>query len=229
MSDVISTARKPSSAARLAMMVVLVGLALAGCVRVQVGMAVSGDDMVSGEVVLATIPGSPGDKGPRPEAPESLKSRVSSEAYDVQGYTGSKVRFNALSFDELKQLAAAMSGSPNQFSFGFRRTGNLVALSGQVDLTQVPKDRSDIKIKVTFPGPVTQVDAAGKNDGDTVEWAPKPGSVTQLSATAQSNQSGSPWFTWMWLVALGGAVVAGLVGWLAYYAHRRNARAASEG
>lgn len=214
------------SASRVVGLVVLFGVlvcSLAGCIRVHAALAVSPDDRVSGELIVATYQVNDQDNGPALTIPPELSDRVRTEKYAVEGYVGQKVTFNDLRFVDLTQLVQTISEA-KQYRLSLRRAGDLVTLAGSIDLTQVPQDKADVQIKVAFPGSVTKTN--GDEDGGTVSWSPKPRSVTEFNAIAEySSADGNSWVKWALLVG-GSALLAALVATLlALIAHRRSVSA----
>ncbi|MFL6123553.1 DUF3153 domain-containing protein [Actinophytocola sp.] len=196
---------------------------LSGCLRVHAALAVSPDDKVSGELIVATVQTNDQDNGPTLTIPPELNDRVRTEKYLQDGYVGQRVTFSGLRFVDLAQLVQTIS-EVKQYRLSLRRAGDLVTLAGSIDLTQVPADRADVQIKIAFPGSVIRTD--GDEDKGTVSWSPKPTSVTEFNAVAQySSDGGNSWVRWALLVggaALLAAVVATL---LALIAHRRSVSA----
>ncbi|GAB1514245.1 LppM family (lipo)protein [Actinophytocola sp. KF-1] len=195
-------------------------LSLTGCLRVHAAIAVSPDDLVSGELIVAALPVSEQDNGPPLTIPPELSDRVQAEKYAQDGYVGQKVTFTDLRFTDVQTLVETISEA-DEFRLSFRRAGDLVTLAGSVDLMQVPKDRADVQIKVAFPGSVTRTN--GDEDGGTISWSPKPAAVTEFDAIAQySDTDGESLTKWVTIVgggALGAALIAAL---LALIAHRRS-------
>ena len=211
------------NASRVVGLVVLFGVlvcSLSGCIRVHAALAVSPDDRVSGELIIATYGVSDQDTGPKLTIPPELSDRVRAEKYAVEGYVGQKVTFSNLRFVDLTQLVQTISEA-KQYRLSLRRAGDLVTLAGSIDLTQVPEDKADIQIKIAFPGSVTRTN--GDEDNGTVSWSPKPRSVTEFDAIAQySTSGGDSWVKWALLVG-GAALLAALVATLlALIAHRRS-------
>lgn len=206
------------------MLATLTALALSGCVRVQAALAVSEDDLVSGQVVIASIATGQDDKGPALTVVPELANRVKAAAYSADGYVGNRVEFQDLTFAEVALLSQTLTVG-KQYRLNFRRSGDLVTMSGSVDLSELPADRADVQLKVAFPGSVVQTN--GANDNGTVSWSPKPGAATEFLATVQyNNQSGVSWTKWMALVGAIAVAVALLVVALALFTHRRGRRAA---
>ncbi|MFD7657780.1 LppM family (lipo)protein [Actinosynnema sp. NPDC059797] len=212
----------PRASALLLPVLLLAAFALTGCVRLHAAMAVSQDDRVSGEITAATPPTRDNDPGPQLKVPEELAGRVTTQPYHQDDYVGTRLSFSALTFDEVKVLATATSASSSRYQLAFRRSGDLVTLSGSVDLTQVPPERADVQVKIAFPGEV--IDTNGREeDNATIAWAPKPGQASMITATVRyAGANAVSYFGWTMLVAglTGGAALIVLV--LALVSHRRN-------
>lgn len=209
-------------ARRLLGLVVLCGVllvTLSGCVRIHAALAVSSDDLISGELVIAALPANKDDNGPSLTVPPELAEKVRTEPYTADGYVGQKVTLTGLRFNDLAVLVDSIS-TQRQYRLSFRRSGELVTLAGSIDLTRVPKERADVQVKIAFPGRITRTN--GDNTDGTISWEPKPGSVTEFSTTAQySDESGISWTQWVAMVAGGAMGVAVLVVLLALFTHRR--------
>ncbi|WP_018686261.1 DUF3153 domain-containing protein [Actinokineospora enzanensis] len=199
-------------------------LTLSGCVRVQAALAVTEDDLVSGQLVIASVAAKQGDTGPTLTVPPELDGKVTTQLYTADGYVGQTVSFQGLSFADITLLSDSITEG-KQYRLSFRRSGDLVTMAGSVDLTELPADRSDVQIKVSFPGTIRHTD--GINDNGTVTWKPKPGAVTEFDATVQyTDTSGVSWTKWVLIVGSSAIGVALLVLALAYFTHRRADRAA---
>lgn len=207
---------------RLLGLVVLCGVllvTLSGCVRIHAALAVSSDDLISGELVIAALPVNKEDDGPSLTVPPELAEKVRTEPYTADGYVGQKVTLTGLRFNDLTVLVDSIS-TLQQYRLSFRRSGELVTLAGSIDLTRVPKERADVQVKIAFPGRITRTN--GDNTDGTISWSPKPAAVTEFSATAQySDQSGVSWTQWVVMVAGGALGVSILVVLLALFTHRR--------
>lgn len=207
------------------MLGVLAMLSLSGCVRVRAAMAVSPNDLVSGEVVIAALPTRAGDTGPELDIPDNVKSRVSTKKYNLDGYVGNTVSFHDLTFDEIRELSSGINPNTQHFQMTFRRSGDLVTMSGSVDLTGLPSDKADVQVKLAFPGRVTKTD--GIDEDGAITWKPKAGEVTEFTATAEYSTKGqSSWTRWVMIVAASAIGVAFLVAILAFAARRLSLRQA---
>src|SRR5436309_1668609 len=99
----------PSSRLPLLLLgLVLAALALGGCARVQAALAVQPDDTVTGQVVVATPQTGPDDRGPAITLPPDLQPDVDMSSYQQDGYVGSVVRFDGLTFDQTARLTQAV-------------------------------------------------------------------------------------------------------------------------
>lgn len=198
-------------------------LSLTGCLRIHAALAVSPEDLVSGELIVASMPVSEQDNGPLLTIPPELTDRVQAEKYTLDGYVGQKVKFSGLRFTDVATLVESISES-DEFRLSFRRAGDRVTLAGSVDLTQVPKERADIQIKIAFPGSVTRTD--GDEDDGTISWSPKPTAVTEFNAIVQySDSGGDSLMKWVMLVGGGALLAAVVAALLALIAHRRSVSA----
>lgn len=206
----------------LPLLVVMV-LPLTGCIRMRAALEVSPQDTVSGEVTIATLAAGGDDTGPELNVPTELAGRVTTTAYNADGYVGQTIEFEQLSFDEVKTLAGGLSTWSSRYQLNFRRSGGLMSLSGSADLNQLPSDRADFQLKIALPGSIMRTN--GIPDGDVITWTPKPGGVTEFVATAEySDVAQVSWSNWALIVGGGSLLVSVLVGFLAHAAHRRNIR-----
>ncbi|MEV0342312.1 DUF3153 domain-containing protein [Nocardia sp. NPDC050713] len=211
--------RAPRTRVRVAagvLLAVLLAPMLAGCLRVQVSMGVSSNDRVSGRIIAAVVPASPEDKGPQLKAPETLAAKVRVEPYNQDGYLGSKVFFEDLSFGEVQQLGMLSDQTQGMFQLNFKRTGDLVSLEGRVDLKSVPPHGSDVQFTIAFPARVAKTN--GNREGDsTVSWKLPPGEVSRVLAEVHYADPNTRSFAG-WAGIVGGITlaVAAIVAAMAY-------------
>jgi hypothetical protein len=200
---------------------------LTGCLRAQLTMGVSSSDQVTGQLVVA-VPR--GGTPPTLTVPAGLGSAVTVDPYSQDGYTGSVVRFTALSFAQLQLLSGLSADAAGAFSLNLRRSGDIVTLDGTVDLTKVTADGADVTIKISFPSPVTTTN--GTPDGTSgITWTTakdgtlKVGQSNQLQASVRYDDPTTRSFT-QWALILGGIVlgVALLVAVIAVLARDRSPR-----
>lgn len=192
----------------LAVLVVLVGIVGTGCVRVRAGLAVSTDDLVSGQVDIGTPDGGPDRTGPPIRVPPDLAGDVSVTRYEQDGYVGSRLNFSDLTFDETSRVLPSVSPTTTSaVGVQLRRIGDRVVVSGQVDLTRVAAESADVQLKMAFPGTVRQTD--GTVSQGVVSWTFPPGAVTDVNAVVEYPDPDAPsWVTWaLLLFALVGVAV----------------------
>jgi hypothetical protein len=197
---------------------------LAGCLRVQVSMGVSSNDRVSGRIVVAVVPADDKDKGPQLKVPGTLTAKVRVEPYTQDGYVGSQVYFDDLTFGEVSELGGLSSQTQGMFTLQFVRTGDLVTLNGRADLKSVPPQGSDIQFTVAFPARVATTN--GTRDGDSVvSWKLPAGDVSTVHAEASYADPNTRSFAG-WAGIVGGITlaVAALVAVIAYMARNPTPR-----
>jgi hypothetical protein len=205
----------------MAIGLIAIGLLAGGCVRVHAALAVSSTDLVSGDVVIASVPSAGNTKGPQVNIPATMASRVTDKSYAANGYVGNEVTFKDMTFQEMTALAAAISNENASYHLRFVRSGNLVTMDGSVDLSGLPVTGVDVQLKVNLPGPVTHTD--GVRSDQAVSWTMTPGKVTSFSVTDQYSLGNSRGWRF-WATALGGgiAVISVFLVLLALWARRRN-------
>jgi hypothetical protein len=210
----------------LILLMPLIVVMLGGCLTTKTSLTISGDDRVSGEVLIATQ--TVGGQAPfRPQPPEELADRVHITPYSANGRSGSQLSFNGLTFQETEQLSQALGPSGTRYRMRLSRAGSLVTFEASADLTPLANTDSSFVVEVSAPGEITTTN--GQESAGVVSWAPEPGEVTQMSATYQfSGSNNQEWFGWA--VLLGGLTlgVAILVAVLAQQAHERARRASGD-
>ena len=203
----------------LLLALILVGTALGGCARVRAALALQPDDTVTGEIVVATPERGPDDTGPPIAVPANLKSDVDVSEYRQDGYAGSVLRFDSLTFDEVPQLIQAVGPGAGAVQFQLRRAGNRVQVSGRVDLKTVSVDRADFQLKISFPGDVLDTD--GDDDAGTVSWNFTPGEVGDFNAVVAYDDPNAP-SPVNWTIGLGLLVAVAAAGTIWYARRTRN-------
>lgn len=200
------------SRAALAVLVVLAALLLGGCLHADTSVTLTENDTASGEVVLTTE--TPDGKVPfhlRP--PDSLADRVQVTPVREGGRVGSRLAFRDLDFQEVEELANALSPVDSRYKVQLKRNGSLVDFSASVDLTPLADTDSSVRIEVGAPGEITTTN--GRESSGVVSWSPEPGEVTQLNATFQYAGAGTGEWTLGAIIvgalALTGVVVIGLM------------------
>jgi phosphatidylinositol mannoside-binding LppM-like protein len=204
----------------VALLAVLVVLSLSGCVRIHAALAVSQDDLVSGDVIIAALTSRQGDAGPPLTIVPELADKVRTERYVQDGYVGQKLTFTDMRFADMTLLVETIT-TGKQYRLSFRRSGDLVSMNGSMDLTQLPPEQADVQIRMAFPGAINRTN--GLNEEGTVIWQPKPGAVTEFNVTAEyTDTSGVSWTRWVMIVGGSAVGVALIVLVLALFTHRRS-------
>lgn len=221
----------PRSARRLAALTLLAVLAivtLSGCVRIQAGLRVSQDDLVTGDLLIAALASKPGDTGPVLTIVPELADKVRAEPYNQDGYVGQRLFLTELRFSDVALLAETIT-TGKQYRMSFRRSGDLVSMNGSIDLTQLPADKAEVQIKIAIPGTINRTN--GLNEDGLISWEPKSGAVTEFGVTAEyTDLSGGSWTRWVLIVGGSAIGVAVIVLALALFTHRRTrAQLAAEG
>ncbi|MGU3434093.1 LppM family (lipo)protein [Actinomycetes bacterium M1A6_2h] len=195
---------------------VLVAPLLAGCLRVQVSMGVSANDRVSGQIVAATVKTSDSDTGPTLDPPDSIAAKIRVQPYDSDGYVGSEAFFSDLTFGDVQQLAALSDQSAGAYQLTLTRAGDLVTLAGQVDLTSVPVQGTDVQFTIAFPARVATTN--GTRDGDNiVTWKFPAGENSTVRAEVRYSDPNTRSFAG-WAGIVGGVTigVAAIIAGMAY-------------
>lgn len=207
------SAAGPARRAVAALLVLVAALTLAsGCSRVQAALAVQPDDTVRGEIVLATPARSAEDPGPPVTIPTGLDVDV--RAYRDEDYTGSRLSFSDLTFEDVSLLTSVVGGADQRVQFTLRRVGNRVLAEGAADLATVSANRADFQLKITFPGEVLEAD--GETDGATVTWTFEPGQKGDIRAVASFvDPDGPSTLLWTGVLACLVTAAAGAAVWLA--------------
>ncbi|MCE7012017.1 DUF3153 domain-containing protein [Kibdelosporangium philippinense] len=205
-------------------LLLLLALSLSGCVRVRAAMAVDANDLISGTLEIATVQVKPEEVGPALNVPAELSSQVTMEPYKADGYVGQTVRFNQLSFDQMRTLTESISSFTSRYRLNFRRSGDIVSLAGVADLSQLRPDGVDVQLKIAFPGPIGRTNGELEMDSN-ISWKLNAGRITDITATSQySSGSGMSWMRWVLLVGAGAVGTALIVLALALFTHRHNRR-----
>jgi len=201
---------------------------LTGCVKLDVDLTVGTNDKVSGTYIigidrsLLKFTGQDADALYQQLSSEfdstTLPAGASAktEKYDQGDFVGAKITINDLPIDSLGSLNGN-TGQTGSDQFSLTHEGDLYQFHATVDTSSsdtsvsVPESvtaNAEIRIKMTFPGEVTQTN--GTKDGASVTWEPKLGQTADLTATAKDSGGGggSGGSSNGWLIGL--AVLAGL-------------------
>lgn len=166
-------------------------LALAGCMKMDIDVALQPDDTVDGSVTVAIAKAlaEMGEEDAETMAEEMRDDIMDSDAefdevnvepYATDDFVGSTMHFEGGPLD----LFADGEGDEG---LKIERDGDHFVVTGAMDLTGEEGEQIealgsafDIRIAVTFPGPVAEHD--GELDGTTVVWTPQVGERVEMNA-----------------------------------------------
>ncbi|WP_157434429.1 MULTISPECIES: DUF3153 domain-containing protein [Actinoalloteichus] len=189
--------------------------------RLDIVMDINDQDRVSGRFVVAALPTRPDDVGPVIQVPPGMDQLITVEPYDSDGYVGTLLTFDSLTFEQLQELVGN-GPQASRYRFSLRQIGENLSFNTTMDLSQVTKENADIRVAVTFPAEVDNTN--GRAEGRTVTWRPRAGGLNTLQASLQHGGAGD---TWIWGAVTVGALTGSasvLVGILALNAHRYSRR-----
>jgi hypothetical protein len=171
-----------------ALLLGVIMLVCAGCLRYNAQLQVNADGTVSGSFVAAVKGEVSADLIRRADIPPDLQDKVVVRDYAADGYAGAQVTFARLSMAQVGELFAGGQRSGATVRLSLTRNDNEVDLSGAVwfpDLSMLSgsSDGYDALITFTFPG-ATSVTANGKVEGTQVSWTPPPGELATIGAHA---------------------------------------------
>jgi hypothetical protein len=205
---------------------------LTGCVKLDVDLTVASNDKVSGTYIigidrsLLRFTGQDADalyqqlsgEFDASSLPEGASAKT--EKYDQGDFVGAKITLTDLPIASLGSLNGS-TGQTGSDEFSLTHQGDLYQFHATIDTSStdtsvsVPDSvtaNAEIRIKMTFPGDVTETN--GTKDGNSVTWQPKLGQSADLTATAKDSGGGggggggsSPWLIVLGILA-GLAVVA---------------------
>ena len=214
MSTTIPQTRRARFLAIAALIAMLAPL-LSGCLRVEMTMGVSKSDLVTGHLVVATVPEGGNDEGPQLAVPQALSGKMRVQDYRQDGYVGTEIFFTDLTFSEVRSLGSLDPEHSTQFSLAFGRAGDTVTFDGSADLSTVPES-GDVELRINFP--VRPISTDGARGSDTaVVWKLPNGEKSSMHAVvtyADPNSRGLvAWISLVSLMALAAAGVAGYLAW----------------
>ncbi|PJI93747.1 LppM family (lipo)protein [Luteimicrobium subarcticum] len=220
-------------AAALTTLAAVTVLALSGCVKIDMAFTLHSDNTADGTVIYAIQDSAAKALGQDPkdllkEATEGedpaddFGEGATSEPYQQDGYTGTKVTLKNSSLDDLGGDATSTSGTEDPDDLKIVRDGDEFVVSGKLDLADLGSDADaeesglssdqiaslfDVKIAITFPGAVVSADPAATIDGSTVTWTSSGSDVINLDARGKATTGSSGLAWWVWLL-IGLAVLA---------------------
>jgi hypothetical protein len=208
---------------------VLIGLA--GCVKFDVALSLSGDT-VSGTMIVAVdrqllaISGQSVDQVlAQMNSSVPTDKGVTSADYSDDKYVGKKFTLSAVPLDTMN----SGNTSSDDLKITHDKTAGTYTVAGNLDLSS--SDLSDpqvaqfmnsfeVKVAITFPGEVISTD--GTKDGTTVTWQPKIGQKNPINAVAKDTGGGgiAGMSTGM-LLGIGIPVIVAIVGLILFLAMRK--------
>jgi len=205
----------------------LAGLAIVstGCIKVDLALRLHTNDTVDGTVtyavsrqLLAITNGSADDLLNRLTSNGPLPAGIigSTKDYADATFVGKTVTFSGV------DIAAFQQTGVGGESLSIQRVGDTFQVSGEVDLTsretgplqpgaaQLAKTM-ELRLAITFPGPVASQTGGTITDPNTVTWTPIYGTRTEIRATGSAlGDSTSSVVTWV-LVGVGVAVLTTVI------------------
>jgi hypothetical protein len=198
---------------------VVAAFALTGCMKLELAIAVDGDDTVSGTLIYA-VEKEVLEKVPNTTPRQVIKDVLTklaampagtrSEEYEDAKYLGHKVIFDRMPLAEFNRKDG--TGPQLVHSGGlytFTMNGDTATMDLGPDLTYYDiLNNTEVRISVAFPGRVIERDNLATLDGQTVNWRVKMGSKHQFKAVSEEPS------TFPWPLVAG---VSGLFGLLAIF------------
>lgn len=157
-------------------------LALSGCLKIDLDVAVSNDDTVSGTYVYALFDDTGTIDGSTIEALET-DEYVSAENFSDGTYTGKKYTITDQPVDLF------FGTNMTQAVLSISRDGDDLVVSGQLDLTDTDTDtaaveerrsQADVRVRITLPGDIYESD--GSISGNTITWVGEWDENTPINA-----------------------------------------------
>lgn len=186
---------------------------LSGCLQLNAQMSVRKDDTVSGRILVAGDQPAQAAALDRLATPSGLEQKVRITAYSADGFTGKEIYFTQLTFAEVDALTLALDIEGSRpYTMGFRRSGDSVSFNGSVDLSGLPADRAGsatTRVDLTFPNRISQTNGT-LGGGNSVSWAPAPGSITRMQAASSYPDPATRGFAVWMIVGIGAALLVSI-------------------
>lgn len=214
---------------------VLAGVAMTGCIKMDMDLTLDGDT-ASGSVIVAMdrsllemegleADDALGNFGAEEELPED----AAVEPYEDDTYVGQRFSFDGAALSEFDD--------PESVSITYDAEDGRYEVTGAMDMTDMATDGGempagmanamlesfDMRIAITFPGEV--IEHNGELSGNTVTWRPVAGEANEIRAVASDGSSSDlP----VWLVAgLGGLAVVIAAGVVVFFVLRNRGKPAT--
>jgi hypothetical protein len=188
-----------------------------GCIKVDLALRLHTDNTVDGSMTYAvskdllTLTNS---------SPDDLLNQVASGGplpagidYRSANYDDGTFVGKTLTFEHADIAAFQQSGIGGE-SLSIQRVGDTFQVDGEIDLTTTSTGQlqpgaaqlarsMQLRLAITFPGPVQQQTGGTITDPDTVTWTPAYGKKTEIHAigSALGDPTGRP-FVWITLAAV---------------------------
>lgn len=178
-------------------------LVLTSCFDAKAGIAITGDDLVNGNITITPDAEHATDLE-KWRVPAEFESRMSKNITNQQ--TGeTKVIFSGLGFEEAKDALKRITN--DTLSLDIERTaGDQLSVSGQADLSHMPG--ANLGVAISFPGAITRSNGNSTNES-TVQWKFTGGTKESLWATAPAGTANRSEFL-LW------TTIASVVGLLSF-------------
>ena len=166
-------------------------LALAGCLKIDLDVAVSNDDTVSGTYVYALFDDTGTVDGSTIEALET-DEYVSAENFDDGTYTGKLYTITD------QPLDLFFGTNMTQAVLSISRDGDDLVVSGELNLTDTDTDaaaveerrsQADVRVRIMLPGDIYESD--GSISGNTITWVGEWDENTPINARSYSPLGGN--------------------------------------
>ncbi len=202
-----------------ALTLALATLALSGCMKFTVDLAVNPGDTVSGSVIvgLAKELEKLGDTATATGKTENLfpaGSGVTTKKFDDGKFFGTEYDF------ENVPLAVFNDGKSDTSSLHIERDGDFLIVSGALDFSgdgstdlssnpfgQQLMSTVDMSVSITVPGKI--IETTGTVEGQKITWIPEYGKKNPISARVESPLA--PPFPWLVVISVGGALIVAAI------------------
>jgi hypothetical protein len=225
-------ARRLRTIGRVAALAALAML-MSACLKLDIDLALSSDDTVSGAIIFAMDKGLLdlagqsfddllAESAPIPEDVEG----VTVEDYEDEQFVGQQFNFEAVPISEFADAGEGQLSIVHEGDV-FRVSGVLdlsSGLTGATGLTGFDPSQflqgAELRVRVTFPGEV--IEANGEVDGNSVTWTPVVGERTDIEATGSAIESGGSSNLMLWLI-IGGVALLLVIAAVVILARRKPA------
>ncbi|GAB19347.1 hypothetical protein GOEFS_081_00370 [Gordonia effusa NBRC 100432] len=201
-------------------------LALSGLLSGCMTRSTTVGDRFAGEIIVATSPDNPRG-APNLDIPQSMASHITVAEYketDKSGdqtlRIGTRAYYSDLTSGQFSQLADIIAGAYDNSNMSMeisgKRSGDIVRMRGTADLSDLVAQRDQIRLIVTFNGPV--IASNGEQTGSqTVAWNLPIGKSGTLNADAQyPDPATAAISSWAWFLGIVCVIAVGLIGYIAF-------------